>query len=286
MTQMFARFVPCLLFAACPAFAQTAATGTAAYIFDIKGDWSTGPQFAIKLVHGAALNKGDVVKLIGERTGSYIYIGFLDGRVDNRDCRSSPDECSEPLPIGLESGRPKTGIAVQDLFADYHDRVVKIWERLTISESPVPVFTMSRGRRLRDDPQETVLALDRGQPDMAPALAAMMPGTFDAELTPIPLTNAVRPAVHLNVRWTPPQAVTNGRSVEPGLYRLKLSAGGAESGTVIVLVAPANKASELRDDFNAAAQISRDWPEQMTVARHEFLAAVLMELVKKPADAN
>lgn len=248
------------------AFGQTAATGTVAYVFEVEGHWRTGPQFAVDLVRGAALRNHDVVALRGEPGRSYIHIGMLDGGVKIRDCRTAPQECTQNLQIDLTTGDRSLSGRLRD-----------IWNRLTISDSPSPVFTMSRGRRLRDDPQEAVLPRNGENPDFASALTSVAAGIFDAELTPL----AAGPTVRVTVDWSRPQAKSSGPPIKIGLYRLKLIAGGAESGTVTVLVVPSNQAVSLRDDFAAAAAIAQSWPESMASARHEYLAAVLAQLAER-----
>ena len=277
MTRTIARHTPWIVLTASVVFGQTARDGTVAYVFEIKGHWKT--QYVEELARGRALHENDRVEpggVPGKRAGNHIFVGYVDGRVDRRDCGDTGASCTTALEIGLKgtngpgSAKPAPALG---------DRLQRVWESLTLAELPKAVLTMSRGRRMREDPQEAVISVERGQPDLAPALLAMPPGTFTAELTP--MANNGEP-VRISIQWTPPQALASGPSVNPGLYRLQLLGAGAESNAVAVLVAPSGRASALRDDFAALAQISRDWPESMTAARHDYLGAVLMQFARQP----
>jgi hypothetical protein len=277
MTRPIARHALWIALAGCSAFGQTAADESVAYVFEIKGYWKT--QNVADLRRGAALHDKEIIEPRedrGSRAGYQIFVGFVDGRVEQRDCGLSGTGCTT-LEILLHkgSGAGEAGKASPT----YSERLQRIWESLTLAELPKAVLTMSRGRRMRDDPNEAVLSVERGQPDLAPALLSMPSGTFTAELTP--LANTAEP-VRIRVQWAPPKAVATGPSVNPGLYRLKLLEAGAESNAVAVLMAPPARAAALRSDFAALAQVARDWPEPMTAARHDYLTSVLIQLNRQP----
>jgi hypothetical protein len=165
----------------------------------------------------------------------------------------------------------------------FSKRFRDIWARLTSLDASTLVFTMSRGAGM--DPEEAVLPLNGGKPDLAPALRSMSGGSFEADLKP--LNDAGEP-VHLRVRWTPPAASVTGPSVEPGLYSLQLLAGGGATGTaVVVLVSPPERAAQWSRDFAEAGRLAARWPAGMgTASRHYFLSAVLSELAKESASAR
>jgi hypothetical protein len=276
MAQPSARCALWIALAACSAFGQTAASQLAnnapvAYVFEIKGHWKT--QRVADLPRGAALHDKDLVEPRedrGARAGYQIFVGFVDGRVEQRDCGESGTGCTT-LEIVLNKGTSEKATT-------YSERLQRIWESLTLAELPKAVLNMSRGRRMRDDPSEAVLSVERGQPELAPALLSMPPGTFSAELTPLANTGG---PVRLSVQWTPPKALVTGPSVNPGLYQLKLLNAGAESNPVTVLLAPSARAGALRSDFAALAQVARDWPDTMTSARHDYFTAVLTQLTRQ-----
>ncbi len=259
-----------ICFAACCAFGQTTPDNTVAYVFEIQGDWRIAPQYASGLVRGMALHNHDVVALRGEPAGAYIHVGLLDGTVGSRDCRSAPNECAQPLEVSLTTAD-----------RTIPQRMQAIWSRLTISASPAPVFTMSRGIQISSvDARESVLALQGGMPDFAPALAGLERGVFDAELTSLGEDSRVVP---LGLRWEPPKALAKGPSIRAGLYTLQLMPGGRP---IVVLVTTPRQAAVLRTDFVNAAQVSSGWPDDMASARHDYLAAVLMQLSERLAPAK
>jgi|SRR5665213_1507551 len=276
MTRPIAHHALLITLAVCSAFGQTATSQAAndrpvAYVFEIKGHWKT--QQVADLPRGAALHDNELVepREHGVARADYqIFVGFIDGRVEQRNCGKSGTECTT-LEIVLNKG-------TSEKTSTYSERLQRIWESLTLAELPKAVLNMSRGRRMRDDPNEAVISVERGQPDLAPALLSMPPGTFTAELTP--LENTGDP-VRISVQWTPPKAVATGASVNPGMYQLKLLDAGAESNAVTVLAAPPARAEALRSDFAALAQVARDWPDTMTAARHDYLTAVLTQLTRQ-----
>lgn len=276
MAQPSARCAVWIALAACSAFGQTAASQMAnnapvAYVFEIKGHWKT--QRVSDLPRGAALHDKDLVEARedrGARAGYQIFVGFVDGRVEQRDCGESGTGCTT-LEIVLNKGTSEKATT-------YSERLQRIWESLTLAELPKAVLNMSRGRRMRDDPNEAVVSVEHGQPDLAPALLSVPPGTFTGELTPV--ANPGEP-VRISVQWTPSKAVATGPSVNTGLYQLKLLDAGAESNTVTVLLAPPARAGALRSDFAALEQVARDWPDPMSAARHDYLTSVLTQLTRQ-----
>ncbi len=237
-------------------------TNAVAYVFDVSGQWRTAPQFATDLVRGQAVNNGEVIELRGDVESAFIYIGFIDGSVENRDCRTLPKECSQPLKIAfLGSSR------------SISERLRDIWNRLTLPDSPTPVFTMSRGAAT-PDATEAVLNLRGARPDFAPALASVAQGDYIAELRPL---DGAGSTARLDLHWTPPQAIARGGAVKAGLYELQLREKSSVPGqTAMVLVT--RSGVRLQADFAEAAAVTKNWPEAMTGARRVYLAAVLKQL--------
>lgn len=251
-----------------PLLAQASAPEFVGYVFEIRGSWRTGPQYASDLRIGQGVRNGDVIKLMIRRPDASIHVGLIDQTAAVRDCNVDATKCETDLPIKLTSQDP-----------DFWKTLGSIWSRLTAPSQPQLIFTMSRGADSGSrEPEEAILSLRNGTPDLAPALAKIKNGQFDATLT-----TSGRAPIRLKVHWISPKATITGPKVQAGLYSLEVMAGGAAP----VLIVPSEQVATLAGTFQKAQVLAASWPEEIgDQSRHVFLALVLHALGRQSRLVN
>jgi hypothetical protein len=231
----------------------------AGYVFEFRGSWRIGPQYASDLALGQGVRNNDAIKLSSYRTDAFIKIGSVDKSVIARDCRQDRNQCKAEFTIKVDNA--DDGLSA---------RLRSIWNHLTAPPPKAALFTASRGVG-QASPKDAVIPLKSGMPDLAAALEDLDPGPLGVRLEPA----SGGSAIPLRVDWKKTGASVSGPPVQAGLYILSIREDIPDAPPATILIVDAGSAKKFGGDFAEAKRFSAGWPPQMA---HTYLTAVLAEL--------
>ncbi len=236
------------------------------YIYDIRGDWRLGPQFAIKLERGMELHPGDKIKAMNARP-AHIDVGLLNGTLWKQNCATEND-CRDAVTLPGTPAGPTLSERLRNLISGF-------------GSHPTPVvFTLSRGGE--GEPTEAVLPLSGDRADLAPAIKSMGGRAFQAKLI---ATHSEKASASVECRSDKPGCFVPG--VAPGLYKLEVTVPDREPQTVAVLVASGSNYRSMDETFAEARRVADSWgPSTHPTTRHYFLTATLTELARTSSKAD
>ena len=258
---------------------QQAAPKFVGYVFEFQGKWRIGPQYASDLTLGQGIQVGQSVKLVSyplDQPDAYIRIGLINKDVIGQVCQREGDKCSqlrnrEVIAQGCQQGDKCRELQVDDVEPpnNWSDRFTKMWNLLTAPPEKTVIFAASRGLGKEPaSPQDAVIPVKSGKPDLTAALEGLEPGKLEIVLEPVRGNTRIQ----LQVDWEGRQVSVSGPSVRSGLYVLS---SNPDARPATVLIVAADRAQKLASDFDEARRFSTSWPPEMS---HAYLSSVLAEL--------
>jgi len=259
-------FLACLCLLAHRAAAQSRSDDFAGYVLKINGSWRVAPQFQSDLGPGYGLRSTDRIERRSAGLEDYIFIGMLDGSVVSREC-SGTVVCME-IVVGPVAPEPSLST-----------RFRKLWNLLHPPPLP-PEIIASRGTTEPHELHEAVLLSSSSRTDVAPALADVRLGVWDAEFRPL---GKAGQTIHANLQWLPPNAKLD-RVILPGLYALRLAEDNtgtnAGTNTAVVLITHDKTDANLFTEALRWTNIHKG-SSLPADARQYFLRSVLYELDRR-----
>jgi hypothetical protein len=252
------------------ACAQTGDAGSAGFVFNLHGAWTSQRT-------GKAIRDLDPVfpkeQISAGRPSadSSLSISLYDGTPKTLRCRSVED-CD--LPFIVPDTRPQP----ESLLARIAHALRALYPA-EISRIQIPAV---RGAVLEE---AVVRILPNGKVDLAPALSGVPAGVYTVEFQPWQADGAASQPLAMHVEWRMSRALMTGDGqVAAGLYQLTLLAPNSESlGRAMILAASEANYPKLHEAFQRIRTLTGNWvPSSGEAAVRQFRAEYLIALERDP----